>query len=264
MIHFPLLRTKRFVLQLKELSIGDSIALAGMPPHLEQTNCTAFLNAVIKTVAGVENPIAWTAQERMLAVCHYLMCIGDNPNFSVGENAAYFDYFDAEKDFDLANPVVSVGEIGGDDWKMRHLTGGMLETIERLHGEISGVKNRFHWLLGCMSAQLIRENEELIEQAENNDVFDSYLLKRMQIFKAFPNSDFLSLMIAFLEGRKKLEHFFNITETDFYILNDEKVLVYVGSGIAAKPQKKGADGKLPLARFRVAACLSPVAFDLAN
>ena len=249
MTYFSVLRTKRFVLQLKELSIGDSISLAKMPAHLEQANCTALLNAIIKTVSGVENPTAWTAQERMLAVCHYLMCInGDNPNFSVGENAAYFDYFDAEKDFDLANPVVSVGEIGGDNWKMRHLTGGMLETIERLHGEINGVKNRFHWLLGCMSAQLIRGSEELIEPSENNDVFDVYLLKRMQVFKAFPESDFLVLMAAFLAGQEKLKHFF-----DIYI---------VDSGLAAKP--KGAEGKLPLARFRVASCLSQVAFGLAS
>jgi hypothetical protein len=74
------------------------------------------------------------------------------------------------------------------------------------------------------------------------------LLKRMQVFKAFPETDFLVLMSAFLAGQVHLKHFFDITLTD--------------SGLAAKP--KGADGNLPLARFRVAFCLSPVAFDLAS
>jgi len=36
MIHIPSLRTRRLTVQLRELTIGDALALAAMPPHQEE------------------------------------------------------------------------------------------------------------------------------------------------------------------------------------------------------------------------------------
>ena len=43
MIYFPPLRTRRLTVQLRELSIGDSLTLAAMPGHMEEASTTAFL-----------------------------------------------------------------------------------------------------------------------------------------------------------------------------------------------------------------------------
>ncbi|MGI9212288.1 MAG: hypothetical protein ACR2HF_07415, partial [Methylococcaceae bacterium] len=68
-IHFPILRSKRLTIQLKELSIGTSVELAKIPGHLEQTAVSAFLQAA---VADSSHPDVgdWTVAERTLAICH--------------------------------------------------------------------------------------------------------------------------------------------------------------------------------------------------
>ncbi|WP_197714678.1 hypothetical protein, partial [Nitrosomonas supralitoralis] len=86
MIHFPILRTRRLTVQLKELSIGESIAIAAMPSHLEEAVTTAFLLKAVATAKGIENPADWTVQERMMVVCHYLASVSDDgPDFAVGD-----------------------------------------------------------------------------------------------------------------------------------------------------------------------------------
>ena len=95
MIHFPILRTRRLTVQLRELPIAESIAVASMPPHLYEASCTAFLRGAIETVDGISDPAQWTVQERTLAVCHYLACtLEDGPDFAVG-NGRFSDYLDA-------------------------------------------------------------------------------------------------------------------------------------------------------------------------
>jgi len=48
MYHFPILRTKRLTVQLKEISIGESISLASMPAHLNEATCGAFLRYAVQ------------------------------------------------------------------------------------------------------------------------------------------------------------------------------------------------------------------------
>ena len=83
-IHFPILRTKRLTIQMKELSMSSSIALAKMPLHAEQATVTAFLNASIEDAGNFADVAAWTVAERNLAICHYLSCVSEgNPIFSL-------------------------------------------------------------------------------------------------------------------------------------------------------------------------------------
>jgi hypothetical protein len=245
MKHFPVLLTNRLTVQLRELSIGQSVNLAGIPDHALEASCTAFLRAAVESAKGVYDPLHWTVQERCFVVAHYLACVADDgPDFSLGFSK-FTDYLEAEADHYVDQ--VEIGEIAGDQWRIRQLTGAMAESIERLVGEID-VPGRLHWLLGAMAAQLVRKNED-IPELQRESVYDQWLLDRMRIFGAFPDSDFKPLIGAYLVGLDSLHHLFSINFDD--------------RGIVALP-RKGADGSLPPARFPVLSCLSTTARALAG
>lgn len=243
MIHFPTLRTRRLTVQLKELSIGESIAIAAMPVHLEEASCTAFLSRAIQSCKGIEDPSLWTVQERMLVVCHYLAAVADDgPDFSLGEGR-YSDYLDGAAD--MTHGRIDAGEAGGDAWQIGHLTGAMAESIERLTGEVEGMSGRLHWLLGAMAAQMVRVGETPPEPADGEGAFDEYLAARMRVMAGFPASDFETLLMRHAQGRHNLHHLFYV---DFST-----------DGLVALP--KGG-GDLPPARFPVRSCLTRMALEM--
>ena len=233
-IHFPILRSKRLTVQLKELSIAQSIGLAQMPIHAEQEMITAFLTAAIES-ANFDDVTQWTVAERNMAVCHYLSSVvDDGPDFAVGENGHYTDYLDGEHDIKDINAVVEVGDLGGDTWQVRHLTGWAAETIERLEGALDNIAGRLHWMLGAMAAQLVRKDEDCPL------LFDEdWLLHRMKTLAALSESDFITLSFLHQQGVDALYHLFSINFDDDGLL----VLPVTGSD-------------LPPARFRVRSSLT--------
>jgi len=252
-IHFPLLRTRRLTVQLRELTIGESIAIAAMPPHLPEAECTAFLKAAVQSTQGIEDPADWTVQERMLAVCHYLAATAeDGPDFSLGAGR-YSDYLDGAADIQTQIPQVEVGELGGDVWHMRHLTGRMAESIERMAGEVQDaagnpLAGRLHWLLGGMAAQMVRTSETVPDDTVADGAFDEWLVARMRVMAAFPESDFFALMGLYFSGRETLHHLFRIT--------------FDQDGILALPKGEPEAHTLLPARFPVRAALSRLALEL--
>ena len=250
MVHFPVLRTRRLTVQLRELSIGESVSIAAMPPHMAEAACSAFLQCAVQSFQGGESLAGWTVQERMLAVCHYLASTAeDGPNFSLGKGH-YSDYLDGQADIESPTQPVELGEVGGDVWCIDHLTGAMAESIERMQGEVERVEGRLHWLLGGMAAQLVRRGEVVPHVASQAPgAFDEYLVKRMRVISGFPESDFLRLMSLYSMGRQKLHHLFR---TEFS-----------HDGILAMPKEKGGVASdLPPARFPVHTCLSRLAREL--
>lgn len=249
MIHFPILRTHRLTVQLRELPIAESIAVASMPPHLYEASCTTFLRGAIETVDGISDPAQWTVPERTLAVCHYLACtLEDGPDFAVGDGR-FSDYLDGAVDAPAGEPAIAIGELDGDVWTLRHLTGAMAASIERLGGEIEGVgeRQRLHWLLGAMACQLVRAGESVPDASEGEGAFDDFLRQRMTVLMNFPESAFAALMAMFLQGCERLHHLFRIE--------------FSGDGLVVMP-KGGAAAELPPARFPVHTCISEVARDL--
>lgn len=247
MIFFPVLRTHRLTVQMRELSIGEGIELAAMPTHMTEANNSAFLSKVVQEVSGVGDLKAWTVQERALAICHYLASTSENgPDFSVGKGR-YSDYLDGESGNKAGIPDIELGRFADDVWRLRHLTGYMVESIERMTGEIETAQGRFHWMLGAMACQLIREGEDCPDPADGEGVFDAFLVNRMRIFSAFPESEFAPLFLAYLSARKDLEHLFY---TEF---GEEGLLIL----------PKGGDASgLPPARFPAHSCVSQLAKDL--
>jgi len=125
-------------------------------------------------------------------------------------------------------------------WVLNQLTGELAESIERTEGQALSERN--HWLLGSMAAQLRIKGENLPE-LNSNEQLDNWLLERIATFKAYPESDFESLFIAYRINCEKLKHLFAIDVDDY--------------GIVALP--KETDGELPPARFPISKCLSRTA-----
>ena len=249
MITIPPLRNNRMTVELKELTIGQSIELAEMATHLLEASTTKMLRFAIKSVKGVdEDPINWTAQERMLAVSHYIACTSDEIDFAIG-NGNYSDYIDYELTVSPALKQVEIGELGGDKWAIQHLTGAMIEAIEFLQDD-TGLDAYVHFLIGTMAAQLVIVGEKTPEFKLEQDRYD-WLLKRIETFKNYPESDFESLIVAYQIHKSKLDHFFRIGVD--------------AQGLIALPsEKEGGKLGLPPTRFPVATCLSRTARDMAR
>ena len=258
MINIQPLRLRRMTLQMRELTIGESIDIASSPFHLEEALCTTFLNyakgSVQSTADGMDNPLNWTVQERVMAVCHYLSATSDTgPDFQLNGGGRLTDYMDTSKDAALNDAQIDLGELSGDKWGIRHLTGAMVESIERLIGQIDVVDGRLHWIMGGMACQLVRDGESMPDPVQSANDFDSFILEKIKIISAYPESEFEQLMFRYLEGRDKLHHLFI---TDF---NQD--------GIVALPVPKEGEGEtesLSPARFPVRHCISRVAHDLAR
>lgn len=248
MINFPVLRTQRLTVQLKELSIGAACQIAAMPTHAEQASNTAFLRHAIDTVSnGPADPAQWTVQERIMATCHYMAStLEDGPNFSVGAGH-YGDYLDGASNDAAALESVDVGELGGDVWRVRHLTGAMAESIERMEGEVGGMSGYLHWVLAAMALQMVRDNEET--PPDDGSALDQYLVEKMQVLAAYPESDFITLRAMYEAGRDKLHHLFRV------VFSRDKS----ATGIIVLPQGGVA---LPPARFPAYSCVSGMAREM--
>ncbi len=253
---FQDIRTRRLKVTLKELEIGQAVALVRLPPDSSELSLNTFLKYAVQAAVGVDEVVDWTVQERYLALCQYISGSSDHPDFELNNNNHYSDYLFAEKDVDVdANgglQPVDLGEIAGDKWRMQYLTGGMAESIERLQGEVkypdgSALSGYAHWELGCMAAQLLAENNDALAPLSEGQ-FDERMVHRMQVFLAFPQSIYIQLRATFYLGWDQQSHLFRIGLSD--------------SGIVVLPKEVGS--KIPPARFRLRSILSTTAQNLAG
>ncbi|WP_430233197.1 hypothetical protein [Nitrosomonas communis] len=92
-------------MQLRELSITDSIVIAAIPDHQQEAFYTTFLRYALSKDKGTPpDPACWTVQEHMLAVCHYQSSVlEDGPDFSLGASH-YSDYLSYASD--ISTPAV--------------------------------------------------------------------------------------------------------------------------------------------------------------
>jgi len=244
MKHFPLLRSGTWAVQLRELSIGQCLQLAAMPPERDQAQMTAFLR--FASVDPASDPLLWTVAERTFALCHYLAITDEHSaNFAVGAGHLT-DYLDAGKL--RTSDCIDMGILAGDHWKLQQLNGVMAESIERIEGECEHLTGRAHWLIGAMAAQLQRSGEALPNVINDSDAYERWLVERMRVLCAFPESDFSALLAAFERNYVQLAHLFRLHFDD--------------QGLVFLPQE--ARGDLPAARFPVSAALGPVAQALCS
>lgn len=250
MIKIPPLRTRRLTVAMNELTIGQAMGIAAMPSGRAEAECTAFLRAAVEESKGIPDPAQWTVQERAHAVAWYMAAtIEDGPDFSLGAGH-YSDYLDGATDIKLPVCMVPAGELDGDVWNVRHLTGAMAESIERTEGEIAGLSGRAHWLFGAMAAQLVRDGEEVPDGAGSEGAFDEFLVGRMRVLNGFPQSDFDTLSEMYFSARNELHHLMRVE---------------IGAdGLVVMPKEGGATDDLPPCTFPARSALSKFSRDLVH
>lgn len=240
MILFPYLRTRRLAVRLREISLGEAIAVCRLPADRHEATTTEFLrfstrDAETPTDRHMADPRLMTVQERALLVCHYLAQVSDDgADFTVGTDGKLSDYvvFDA----DLMADQVPVGEVAGKPYVLRPLLGVHAEILERL------CAGRGDWLIGLLACQV---SEAEAPAPDYSVMTDPQLLEwcksRMDEIRAMPESDFEALYVAFSRGSTQLKHFFAVNVDD--------------DGVVFEPQDAEAGNQYP-ARFRALPCIS--------
>lgn len=242
MIYFNPLRTKRLSVDLQEMSIDDVETLCMMPEHLDQASTTEMLKRIVKEgdrpfPGQITDPRMWTVQERTMVMAHYMAHTTEdgNPDFLVGAGRLS-DYLINGTDYVES---VSIGVHDGDEVLMRPLLGFQAEAIERLVYGGRMRANRLSWWICAMACQLTNADRAPKEYVSDAD-YSEWLLGTANLYRSLGETEFLGLLYAFLDGARKLDHFFSIVFTD--------------SVIGARPSQEGSS--LPSARFPVRATVN--------
>lgn len=200
--------TLRISVQPKELEIGQVQELCAIPYRYEQRTVTAFLRAVCKDLpraAGkpqVSDPLLWSVNERMNVVIFYLAAmLDDGPDFKLGEGHLR-DYLLAETDYVEFVPFTHDKE----EMLCTPLHGYQAEAIETLVETGALPKSYFGWQLGVMSACTRGVAEEPIEYVDPVS-YGKELLKRINVLKTAPETEFVRLFEAYSAASLQLQHF---------------------------------------------------------
>lgn len=234
-VYIPPLRLQTQTIQMQELTIGQALNIASMPVHLMEASTTAFLRYATEKAERVD-PLFWTIEERMIGVAHYLAATSDGePDFPIGDGK-FSDFLIPDDKPRLF--MKDAGEVAGDSWHVRPLTGMLAESIERIAS--SGIGNfteSAYWTTARMACQMFRHGESIPDANTQSGELDLWLSDRLKIIGAFPESDFMHLLVAFESARPALTHLFTVT-------SDDKGLVALPKGGAGSP-----------ARFPVRSCI---------
>ena len=233
--YIPPLRLQTQTIQMQELTIGQALSIATMPVHLMEASTTAFLRYATEAAERVD-PIFWTVEERMMGVAHYLAAMSDgNPDFAIGDGK-FSDFL--IPDDKPRQSMIDAGDVAGDSWHVRPLTGILSDSIERLASSgIGGFSGTAYWTTARMACQMFRNVEVIPDESTQSGELDLWLSDRLKIIGAFPESDFMHLLVAFESARPALTHLFSVTSDDV--------------GLVALP--KGGAGSP--ARFSVRSCI---------
>lgn len=214
---FAPLRTKRLTVNLRELAIGDAIALCKMPVSQNEAGTTELLRRIVEPVeqlriGQVVDPRLWSVQERAFVVAHYIAQTDQSsPDFAVGDKK-FSDYIAGESD--TPHDVI-IGEVAGDSWRVKPLLGAFAEAIERLVTVERLPEGRTGWWFGAMAAQLWRENEDAPDITDMSDAeIDDAVAVRAAAFMCVPERDFIQLLSSFLVATREGAHLLRIEFTD--------------------------------------------------
>lgn len=244
MILFPFKRTRRVAVELRELTLGESIAICALPASRLEATTTEVLRRIAEKAQEprpgyVANPRLWTVEERMLVIAHYLSLVQDDgPNFAIGANAQLSDYvtFDA----DLLVDQVQLGVVAGAECTMYPLLGIHAEVLEL------ECESRGDWLLGAMACQILSEAPPAWLEMSDLEL-RTWVRERIASLKALPESDFEEYLIGYAAGRQQLFHFFRVDFDD--------------AGVVCKLQGEEVEGRAS-ARFPAHTCVGPATRSL--
>ena len=246
MIIFPHLRTRRLAVRLRELTLGEAIAVCKLPAERHELTTTEFLRFVASEAEAPQeryltDPRLWSVEERTLLVCHYLAQVSDDgPDFTVGRAGKLSDY--VVFDSDLTQDRIDLGIVAGKPMAMRPLLGLQAEILER------ACADRGEWLMGAIACQVLPTDEPEPHWADMSDIQALEWVKaKSDAIRELPESDFEAMLLAYSAGARKLHHFFAMSFDD--------------EGIVCESNAEEAGNQTP-ARFLAVSCLSGAALRL--
>lgn len=233
----PDISCKGFTLKLKELTIGQAIDIALLPPKgCHEKNITTFLGFCFDSAIGEidSNPKSWTCNQRYLAMCMYLAYVFDSGfDLKVNEKYTLDDYINTTmqdgvctiKNDTVLESITLGDSIHGDNkYSFVHLLGWHVEAIETV------AENYTDWLF-CAMAACLRVDSEDVDYPYNEDTstydFAQFLIKRVDTFKQYPESLFIELNMFFIECFNRYSSFFRLWFDDY--------------GVVAMHNKEGID-----------------------
>ena len=234
MLLFQPIKTRRICVRLKELTIGQAIALCKLPADRHELMTTEFLrqvaaNAEAPTPDYVTDPRLWTVQERARMVCHYLAQVADDgPDFAVGAGKLT-DYLDFTADIGADGRVRDLGVPG---WTFGPLLGGHAELLER------SCTTRGEWLIGAIACQAVPTDrvDDLLGLPDIEQLAE--LDQRIAAIKDLPESEFEALLMAYDTATGvSLRHFLDVA--------------FDGDGVVFESREAG----LAPARFLADSCI---------
>lgn len=239
MIVFAPLRTARLDVRLREMSIGDEIALCHMPESNHEAALSEFLKraiseAFVTSNRHVADPRAWTVSERLVALAQYnVHARTDGPDYAVTDKSKISDYLDGDRE--PSKPTKF--KAAGDEWFIEPMIGAVAEIIESKAFD-SHLKGIEHWVIGAMAAQLMRDEDigQVPDAIEDGSSYQKWLTKRMDNMQSMPSSAMDELYDGFKQAIDADTQFFR--------------LWFDENGIIVLPKMEVA-GLVPAARFLV-------------
>jgi hypothetical protein len=241
MKHIPPLRTDRINAEMRELSVGEGIALASVPEQTQEAGRTLLLKSVIVSSTGqVADPQDWTVEERIYAVAHYLSAVGSEANFRLNSGGVLTDYLYFD---DRSTPDdVDLAEFGAPGLRLTQMSGAQSELVQTV------AHTALDWTLADMAVRLLRQGETRPCHKSAPAEFTQWLSATKQALLSMPSSDFDALFVAYTHGKRQLEHIWRIAFDDL--------------GQVCLPKDKEAG--LPPARFPFSACIGELTRSLAG
>lgn len=209
--------TSRIRAEMQELTLRQAIDLCEIPDFKNEQGISRALAAI---VVETNLPLsAWTIQERIAGICHYLTA-QEQDDWEVVDGAKLSDYL-IEADSPPTEPYRF------DDLEIRPITGEYAEAMERV---LSLRGKRGDWIVAAMAASIFEQGQE----RDNSGTPDDFVRENMERLYRLPESDFNELLAHFQNAQIYLAHCFQVFFAD--------------DGVAVEARKGGAD--LPSVRFQ--------------
>ena len=207
MINFPLKRTRRLCVELRELSLDEAASVCRIPHDRPEAATTVFLKAAASRAAKptdryVTDPRLWTVEERALLVSHYMGTVSTSGyNIQLGALAHLSDYLLLDQD--LSETEIIAGEAAGDTWVLTPLLGVHAELLEQV------CTSRADWVVGTLACQMRRQDDPAAGVQDMGDMeAESWLRERMQQIRNLPESEVEAIYALYCSQRQRLRHFF--------------------------------------------------------
>jgi hypothetical protein len=170
MLTFPIIDLGSRSIQIREITIGESLKVARIPEPKNEHRLSLFLSSILD---DDDLPKKLSVQERYFVLMEYLDASKDT---QIGVN------FDFAK-YRITDPDDWVKEITIEGVTVKHLTGSHVELLEDACDDLAD------WFIGSMLMRTDREGFIPIDETDSRANQLKALSERIKVFEGMPQSE---------------------------------------------------------------------------